>query len=344
MEASLVGFRPFTEAYGFVLNSRSLRTKEYTREPAPGVQRILAFGDSFTWASGGLPHRQHWPTILERLLNQDHDRPVEVLRFGVPATGPAFQIRLWELEGSTLHADTVILAFFVGNDFIEHQTDLAADTLGPENWKNWILHRSFLFRAFSRVVTLHHGVENGDHGRLGLVPSSGSVVHEKGGYEIPGYAPEKFTKKPRLKMERYFGIEARRMNLCLRPRRSRFEEKLRSVSTIVLRFRNEVEAEGARFIVMIIPDEYQISPAIASEVLKRSHRSLDEYDLDLPQRRLGEVLSAAGVEYLDLLPVFKSRSATIELYNRRDTHWNYAGNILAAETLAAALKRSEDSP
>ena len=48
METTMIGFRPMSEGYGFILNSRSLRTKEYTEVKPPGVHRILAFGDSFT--------------------------------------------------------------------------------------------------------------------------------------------------------------------------------------------------------------------------------------------------------------------------------------------------------
>jgi len=42
------GFKPFAKRAGFVLNSRSFRTKEYSGGKPQGYYRILAIEDSFT--------------------------------------------------------------------------------------------------------------------------------------------------------------------------------------------------------------------------------------------------------------------------------------------------------
>jgi hypothetical protein len=59
-------------------------------------------------------------------------------------------------------------------------------------------------------------------------------------------------------------------------------------------------------------------------------------DFDQPNRLLTDALRAAGVRVLDLLPAF--RSGAERLYKPQDTHWNLAGNRLAAATIAASLR------
>jgi hypothetical protein len=337
METTMVGFRPLSESFGFVLNSRSLRTKEYTEVKAAGTERVLAFGDSFTWASGGLPHRQHWPTILEERLAALSARPVEVLRFGVPATGPAFQLRLWQLEGSRLDADAVVVAFFVGNDFIDHQRELAGSALRPGGWRNRLVGTSMTIRLLINLRRALAATDDGGEITKAAAAEAGDSLAPVPGSELPGYREGGRFDRPKLEEERFLEIEARRMLLCHRSQRTTFETLLAGVAEVLVSFRDEVEATGARFLVMVIPDEYQVSPRLAAEIVERDGGSIGDYDLGLPQRRLTEVLGARGIELLDLLPVFAERGATMALYGTRDTHWNHAGNLLAADLLAERL-------
>ena len=60
-------------------------------------------------------------------------------------------------------------------------------------------------------------------------------------------------------------------------------------------------------------------------------------DVALPQRRLAAFFARHQVPCLDLLPHFAGAADT---YAAHDTHWNVAGNRLAAERLAAWLPRT----
>ena len=44
-----------------------------------------------------------------------------------------------------------------------------------------------------------------------------------------------------------------------------------------------------------------------------------------------------NINYLDLLEPFKAKSQTTRLYKPNDTHWNIAGNKLAAELIGQHL-------
>jgi hypothetical protein len=165
---------------------------------------------------------------------------------------------------------------------------------------------------------------------IGRDPASGSVSP---GEEVPGYAASYDASAPTLSRSAHLRIAGQRLDLMHRGRRPRFDALAARVFETLRGFAQEVEASGARFVVMIIPDEIQIDTELRDEVLHRSGRSEAEFDLDLPQRSLAEFFDRHDIEYVDLLPVFRERGARTRLYRTRDTHWNPAGNRLAASQL-----------
>jgi len=330
LDRSILGFVPHTESYGYVLNAKGLRTTEYIVEKPRDVFRVLAFGDSFTWASGGLPHEQHWPTVLEKKLRGSLGGSVEVLRLGVPATGPDFQFRLWQIEGSRLDPDLVILGFFVGNDFVDHRGRKATKGLREHPMLDLLGDYSFGFRLARNLVRVTRGVAAGHgHGR----ENDGNTGHDLGGYPIADYSRTFRLDRPTFRREKFMEIEARRMALCLEENNASFEFLLDKVGATLMAFHQEVEDMGGRFVVMVIPDEYQVDPALAQEAAAVQGRVLEEYDLKRPSRRLGEYLNDRSVDVLDLTPEFIRVGGDLRLYRRRDTHWNRSGNRLAADLL-----------
>jgi hypothetical protein len=336
MERTVIGFRPYGVVYGFVLNSRSLRTAEYGERPGEGVLRVLAFGDSFTFASGNVPHPDHWPTVLASRLARRLGRRVEVLRMGVPATGPAFQLRLWQLEGARLEPDIVVVGFFVGNDFTEHQQGLLGEELGGgSRAARWLAHNSLTLRAARNLLRVVAGVEQQVEG-----PGGGVARPERGGYELKELRDHYDPLQPSFSNAQFVRIEARRMDLCRADTADDLRQLLDGVMPVLGQFRDEVAAAGARFVVMVIPDEFQVDPGVRDAVLRREGTVAGDYDLDRPQRLLTAACRAHGIEVVDLLPRFRRRARDgTRLYRVRDTHWNPEGNHLAARILTEYLAR-----
>ncbi|HZP42485.1 MAG TPA: GDSL-type esterase/lipase family protein [Candidatus Binatia bacterium] len=86
---------------------------------APGVFRIVALGDSFTWGYG-VRARQAYPARLAARLDaalraRGRRRRVEVVNLGVPGAGPLDY--LWHLEhtGLALHPDLVLVGLFAND-------------------------------------------------------------------------------------------------------------------------------------------------------------------------------------------------------------------------------------
>ena len=110
------------------------------------------------------------------------------------------------------------------------------------------------------------------------------------------------------------------MALCLRNKRDEFEELFRLTTESLLVLKQKVAESGAGLVLMLIPDEYQVNPEVTQAVLKATGRSIKDYDLDLPQRRLSEFLKANEISYLNLLPAFLERGQEQPLYKLYDTH------------------------
>jgi len=330
MNRSMLGFSPGSVEYGFVLNSRSFRTKEYEPGPARGAFRVVALGDSFTFASGALPHEDHWTTLVEEGLNGAADRPVEVLRLGVPDTGPVFQLRLWQVEASKLRPDVVVMAFFVGNDFVDHQGDCGVFGGGDRGVSGRLASGSALYRVARNLRRVWGAdAEPAGRQRSGSTPAPGQP--------IPEYRESFDPNRPSFKRERFIAIEAERMAICLRSEDEAFRQLADRTAGVVIELADDVRHAGARFVVMVIPDQYQVDQGLVEQVLSSTGTRIEDYDFDRPQRVLGRALESEGIEVLDLLPIFRRASSGDELFRPQDTHWNRRGNEVAAESLVDFL-------
>lgn len=318
------GFKPFAKREGFVLNSRSFRTKEYTDQKPPGYYRIVAIGDSFTAASGGVPYSQHWGVLLENQLKQVISDKFEVIKLGVGGVGPRFELRLWQLEGSKLAPDLVILAFCIGNDFTDEQ-----DAVIPRSLVDTMVETSYVWRLVHNLYRLTGVVHPTE-----IMVKEETKTNEKqqGGYELKNYVYH--PNEPTFSRPAFLQVVASRMAITHQANRAMFATLLENLKPVLLLFRDAVVKTNAKLMVMLIPDEYQVYPALLREVANQLGQRPEEYDVDLPQSQLVQLLKKNKIAYLDLLPVFRERAKMDVLYKLQDTHWNIEGNQLAAKELA----------
>lgn len=324
LDATVLGYRPLTEVDGYVLNSRGLRTREYGPAKTPGTFRVVALGDSFTF--GGVPDAAHWCVRLQDALSASRGRPAEVLRLGVPGTGPPFYLRMWELEGAALRPDAVVVALFVGNDFFDEQRR-------HDGWRG-LLDRA---AAMSYAARLARNLARLDQSALQRRATSSPRLFSAGGYELPVRVDRQ--ESPTFSTEAFTEIERDRMTLSLRRAGPAFAVRLERVVRILRDLDARVRRSGARLTVMVIPDEYQVSREVAVAAAVAQGASLEDYDLERPQRALATALANEGVAMIDLLPAFRAARET--LYVPRDTHWNSAGHALASRELAPFLEARE---
>ena len=92
-----------------------LRDRDYGPKPA-GTLRVLGLGDSFAFG-WGVENEESVFKVLERSLNADGGRPVEVVNGGVPGFGTYEALQLLQTVGLRYEPDLVVLAFYEGNDY-----------------------------------------------------------------------------------------------------------------------------------------------------------------------------------------------------------------------------------
>lgn len=334
LDQTLLGFQPRTEFAGYVLNSKSLRTPEYSEAPSADTRRVVLLGDSFTFVSGGVPFEEHWPARLERSWTQNAraPRPTEVINLSYPAVGPRFSKRMWELEGSSLGAELVILGLFAGNDFTEEQGRSALGKQLP-GIKERLIDASCLLRVIRNAWRIRQGVRIGGFNRA----PRGS--HTEGGHTVDGYAAQYDPLRATFAEEAYLDLQAGLMELCARDREGMLEATVTDIAETIVAIARSAGQSGARFLVLTFPAEFQVDPAFADDVARHAGRSIEDYDLDRPIRLLREQLSDHDVETFDLTPALRAAHAEGPVYQPRDTHWNQDGDRVVADAIAAYLER-----
>jgi hypothetical protein len=225
---------------------------------------------------------------------------IELLNFGVAGTGPREYLEILQTHARAFAPDLVLVSFFVGNDVTE---SLAAP-------------RGLDSRQFLLYLAAERGL------RVARQPSqSGNPTDRLAG---SGFSPEQFLE-----------IEARRLDVCRIAPVDGLEKKWNRALDRLAAIGELSSACGARYAVVLIPDEFQVSAEVCEAARKQAAIGEAEIDLALPQKRVREFLAARQVPCLDLLPLFQGHPGA---YAIRDTHWNALGNRLAAEAIAQWLR------
>jgi len=293
--------QPGAVFYDARFNSRGFNDIEHAVARLSGItRRIVALGDSFV--VGVVPQRFNFLSQLRAALGAD---ATDVINLGIAATEPRDYLAILVNEGLAYAPDLVLVNVFVGNDFEQSA------------------RRPY---EFSYVATLVRAAWR--YARAGPLPAAGS------GASVADYRDD----EPTLARDRFLEIEVDR-SWVYDTRDDRLRVAVERVAGALRSMRDVTAARGAELVVVLIPDEAQVHAALQEEVARASGRPRADLDFTQPNRLLAASLDADRIRVIDLLPTFRERGASMRLYKPQDTHWNIAGNALAAETIAAALRR-----
>jgi SGNH hydrolase-like domain, acetyltransferase AlgX len=287
--------KPFTDDWNFKLNSLGFKDKEFSAKKED-VYRILGIGDSFSF--GVVPYENNYLTLIESQLQKEHPK-LEVFNMGIPSTGPKEYLSLLVAEGLAFKPEMVLLSFFVGNDFSESKR------------RKWY--------EYSYVASLLHYV-------FTLRPSyEGTTFHGTGNY---------CDDCPAFSHDRYLEIEGSRSSIYLKGN-GRFSKSLDRATFYLSQIQTICKEQSIDFIVVIIPDELQVSEDLQREVRDKFYPNMDaqKWDMILPNRSLADKLNKLGIHNLDLYEHFAQKASSRRLYKPRDSHWNIEGNRLAADLI-----------
>lgn len=273
--------------------------------PWPVTADIVALGDSQTFGYG-VSDEESWPSLLDQALPESR-----VLNLGLIGGSPQQYRRIYETFGSGVHPKLVVFGLFAGNDLGDarsFQDWLDAGAQGNydvwrffggrpagsgRGWKGWLESSyllTFLREAKSTFGSTFAGqtVEMADGSRLRLAPS---ILRR----------------------------EAERA----RPGNPDFERVMEAIEAT----RVKAEADGASFLVLIIPTKEEV-------YLPTLGRPFP--DTAGPFARQ---LDAAGIPTLNLTPTFREHASAGEaLFFEVDGHANARGYRLMADALLNYLE------
>jgi len=252
-----------------------------------------------SYAFGMVPYPDVYLTLLERRL-RDSGKPVELINMGVPAIGPPDYLGMLIREGLELKPDMVLLGFFIGNDFLDSRR-------APSRFTSF----SYVTTLFKFLFRIHRQY-------------AGAMFSSKYDESEASFTPEAYH---RLGMIRSYVFRKDDPNYL-----SDFKKAIR----YLVQIRDVCARNKIRLVVVELPDEMQVSPDFQREIVRTG--GCDPCDFRQPNEMLGRELRRNGIDVLDLTNDFIEAGKTRRLYRLRDTHWNIAGNALAAERIDRYLE------
>ena len=172
---------------GANVNSFGFHGAEWTREPEPGVTRIICLGGSTTEGGNSAGVKGSYPYLLEQGLAANLKRPVEVLNCGVSAWTSAESLVTWFLLMQDYQADFVIMHNVVNDVMPRHFPDYRRNYShwrtawrAPEFgfWDGWMIRLSD-FYAMRRLDSTPTALD------LSVKPRSGPIPLDESGDLLP---------------------------------------------------------------------------------------------------------------------------------------------------------------
>jgi hypothetical protein len=294
--------KPFASDGEFKLNSLGFKDKEFLPKAHTGY-RIVALGDSF--AFGVVQYDQNYLTLIESKLQQNHPN-LDLLNMGIVATGPSDYYELLNDEGLAFNPNLVLVSFFIGNDFVGAR-------------------RRRLYE-YSSLATLVYRLSKVGRSYQGPIFPAGKTLY--------------CDDCPSMTEDRFLRIERGRSAKYLRGNKS-FARSMDRALSYLEKIRLVCRERGIDLVVVLIPDELQINQELQKTIRKKFFPDLDanQWESSLPNRALSSRLTQLGIDNIDLYDAFVASSSQIRLYKPRNTHWNIAGNRLAASLIADHLQK-----
>ncbi len=314
---SELGFR--VRPYSRGSNSFGFNDRDYPLQKPTDIFRILIVGDSVSWAGG---REGNYTALLERKFEDYYGRhKVDVINSGYPGTHTAEQLAMLKKFGLQYNPDLVVLGFFAGNDFIDanpHRKRVILNgvyiDIDIDKHREWV----FLGRPIvpkSRLIL--------------LVMQRVEILGDEIGAKLFNAQRGTFSN------ESFLHFENERMDVCNLNgyRAGRYKERIDYILNSISQMNALLKTRRIRFVVAIYPDEFQVNENLADEIFSKFGLERKDYELELQQRLLKEYLNSEGIPFVDLLDDLKREQRGQNLYKYRDTHWNDAGNELAANLL-----------
>ncbi len=333
--------RPGELRFGFPFNAQRHYDTDFA---APGAfgRRIASIGDSFS--VGVVPHYFHFTTVIERQLDG-----VDVENFGYPGIGPYEYLHLLRRDvlpragvpraGVTRDLDLIAVNVFVGNDLTEAKRFKLEHRalrlwLDRDNVLLYTLPRRLMLLRQARLADASGGTVKTPIGGIAGESRDGLLTTPEAMIEAYPWLADSTLEQPSFPLPGvYLHIESERALAACDPQNT-------DPAALFATLREMKRLAGQTpFAVHLLPDDFQVDDELWREILEHTGRT--DLIRDLPQQLIIPWLDAAGIPYLDLLPIFRQQCGDHHggrhCYHRWDSHFNARGNRVAGEAMARFL-------
>jgi lysophospholipase L1-like esterase len=331
-----LGFRVRAHAPSFdgtITNQFGFNDVDYPLQKSPRVYRILVVGDSFSWIGG---QNGNYTALLERMFEHRYGgHKVDVINAGYSMTHTGEQLAMLKKFGLQYNPDLVVLGFFVGNDFIDADPD-----------RKRIVVNGVYFDISKRREYTFLGYPIVPQSRLkAFLEQKYKIWREerkaRAAPPVTTAATQPAQPAGTFSEDTYLGIERSRLEFFnTSPARApRLQANVDYIFQSISEMDALLKSRNIKLVVAIYPDEFQVNEALQRSIFERYQLKHSDYDLRFAQNILKSFLDQKQIPYIDFLDRFQSEGSKRDLYVLRDSHWNAAGNQLAADILFEDLSK-----
>ncbi|MFZ5453295.1 MAG: alginate O-acetyltransferase AlgX-related protein [Thermodesulfobacteriota bacterium] len=273
-------------------------------------------GDSFAVSDYQLKTNYH--NYLSRALKAGGYDHVEVLNAGMPGMGPGYYWHILNKFGDKWQPDLVLVGFFVGNDFEEYDFIMQR---GPfihepyDPWRRWLGYLQFRNFWLYKLI----------RGKLIVARERRRRAQEKN--------TAKVAREGTFSNQGYLEIEKKRVWVFAKDKQATLMREWREDAAVFAKIQNWCSQRKAPLVFAVFPDQFQVDRNLRQEIYQTYHLRAADFDLAYPNGLIRNYCRQRQLHCLDMLGPFQKLGASQTLYKLRDSHWNAAGNRLAADLI-----------
>lgn len=295
--------------YEVRINSDGFRNDITLADLAPGS--VLMLGDSFT-EGYGVELKDSFSGRLQSLL-QENGEASKVYNAGHYDTDITYYRTVYENVFRKVEAiETVIVGFFVGNDFIRSEGPYDGRLSTGNEFGDSFGYRMKTFLAEKSMI----------YAVLNYVLKSNQAIYRS--CQSLGFCSDAWHPGA------YFTQEF-------------IDKAVPLTSSYLLDFAKLVQAQGRRFLVVLIPTREQVNDDQWTRAVEQLGPAVSRFRFAATDKLAG-ALKDARIEVLNLTgPALQHlRAGGAPLYFKHDRHWNAAGHNLAAREIHRQLQAGPD--
>jgi hypothetical protein len=327
------------------INSHGFHDREHTIAKPPNTLRIAVVGDSFTEALQVPLENAFWSVMEPKLQQclQPASAKVEVLSFGVGGFSTAQELVLLQKRVWQFSPDVVVLLVTTGNDVRDNSPTLNAHRDQPIPY--FVFQNGALVLDDSQLSARNHSLKfrirqylagrsfyrlQNNSRLLGLL----YMIRES--YHASSEPSDRRGKHTGLRIERGLDNE-----VFSNPTTPDWDEAWRLTEALILKIRDEVQAKGAKFLVVTGSMGVQVYPD--AEARQEYMNRLGVSTLFSPDYRIKALGERNGFRVLNLAPALADYATRNRVFLHGSGegagrgHWNVTGHRLAGELIAQEL-------